>query len=87
MAIALVITAKGEISGAFDEGRVTERLMIAARLLGLGAGTAWFGDDKPAGRRQGAARYSRRGDRPLDGRHRASGGGRAFDKRWPQGPH
>jgi nitroreductase len=41
----LVITAEGEISGAFDEGRVTERLMIAARLLGLGAGTAWFGDE------------------------------------------
>lgn len=44
LAIALVISAKGEISGAFDEGRVTERLMIAARMLGLGAGTAWFGD-------------------------------------------
>lgn len=44
VAIALVISAKGEISGAFDEGRVTERLMIAARLLGLGAGTAWYGD-------------------------------------------
>jgi nitroreductase len=45
MAIALVISAKGEISGAFDEGRVSERLMIAARLLGLGAGTAWYGDE------------------------------------------
>ena len=45
MAIALVISAKGEISGAFDEGRVTERLLIAARLLGLGAGTAWYGDE------------------------------------------
>ena len=44
LAIALVITAEGEISGAFDEGRVTERLMIAARMLGLGAGTAWYGD-------------------------------------------
>lgn len=44
LAIAIVITAEGEISGAFDEGRVTERLMIAARLLGLGAGTAWYGD-------------------------------------------
>jgi nitroreductase len=46
LAIALVISAKGEISGAFDEGRVTERLMIAARLLGLGAGTAWYGDEQ-----------------------------------------
>lgn len=46
LAIALVISAKGEISGAFDEGRVTERLMIAARLLGLGAGTAWYGEER-----------------------------------------
>lgn len=44
LAIALVIKSKSEISGAFDEGRVTERLLIAARYLGLGAGTAWFGD-------------------------------------------
>jgi multiple sugar transport system ATP-binding protein len=28
----------------YDEGRVTERLLIGARLLGLGGGTAWFGD-------------------------------------------
>ena len=44
LAIALVISAEGAISGAFDEGRVTERLLIAAQLLGLGGGTAWFGD-------------------------------------------
>lgn len=44
LAVALVIDAESKISGAFDEGRVTERLMIAAQLLGLGAGTAWFGD-------------------------------------------
>ncbi|MGI8975413.1 MAG: hypothetical protein ACR2GS_01660, partial [Thermomicrobiales bacterium] len=25
-------------------GRVSERIMIAAKLLGLGAGTAWFGE-------------------------------------------
>src|SRR5699024_7779229 len=29
---------------AYDEGRVTERIMIAATMLGLGAGTAWFGE-------------------------------------------
>lgn len=45
LAIALVIDPDWEISGAFDEGRLTERLMIAARLLGLGAGTAWYGDE------------------------------------------
>lgn len=44
LAIALMITSDKTVSGAFDEGRVTERLMIAAHLLGLGAGTAWFGD-------------------------------------------
>lgn len=44
LAIVLVISAEGEISGAFDEGRLTERLMIAAHALGLGAGTTWFGD-------------------------------------------
>lgn len=42
LAIALVITAESETSGAFDEGRVTERLLIASHLMGLGAGTAWF---------------------------------------------
>lgn len=45
LAIAIAISAEGQISGAFDEGRVTERLLIAAHLLGLGAGTAWFGDE------------------------------------------
>jgi nitroreductase len=45
LAIAIVIEPEGEISGAFDEGRVTERLMIAAHLLGLGGGTAWYGDE------------------------------------------
>src|SRR3981081_1286679 len=30
-------------SQAYDEGRVTERLLIGAHTLGLGAGTAWFG--------------------------------------------
>jgi nitroreductase len=29
---------------AYDEGRVTERLLIAARSLGLGGGVAWYGD-------------------------------------------
>ncbi|MGE3798687.1 MAG: hypothetical protein AB7G88_12715, partial [Thermomicrobiales bacterium] len=27
-----------------DEGRVTERLLIAARMMGLGGGVAWYGD-------------------------------------------
>jgi nitroreductase len=45
LAIAIVLNGESTISEAFDEGRVTERLLIAARLLGLGGGTAWFGDE------------------------------------------
>lgn len=41
LAIALIMDGKTD-SELYDEGRVTERLLIAARLLGLGAGTAWI---------------------------------------------
>ncbi len=44
LAIAIVLNGHSHISEAYDEGRVTERLLGAARLLGLGGGTAWFGD-------------------------------------------
>jgi len=44
LAIAIVLDGPGT-SEAYDEGRVTERLLIAAHTLGLGGGTAWFGDD------------------------------------------
>jgi len=45
LAIAIVLNGHSHLSEAYDEGRVTERLLVAARLLGLGGGTAWFGDD------------------------------------------
>ena len=45
LAIAIVLNGASDVSEAYDEGRVTERLMVAARLLGLGGGTAWFGDE------------------------------------------
>jgi nitroreductase len=45
LAIAIVLNGQSNLSEAYDEGRVTERLLVAARLLGLGGGTAWFGDD------------------------------------------
>ena len=45
LAIALVLNGTNPPSEYYDEGRVTERLLIAARELGLGAGTAWIGDD------------------------------------------
>ena len=44
MGIAIVLDGAG-VSEAYDEGRVTERLLIAAHSLGYGAGVAWFGDD------------------------------------------
>lgn len=45
LAIAVVLDGKGAAeSESYDEGRVTERVLIAARLLGLGGGTAWYGD-------------------------------------------
>ena len=44
LAIAIVLEGASEVSEAYDEGRVTERLLIGARVLGLGGGIAWFGD-------------------------------------------
>jgi len=32
------------MSEAYDEGRVTERLLTGANLLGYGGGVVWFGD-------------------------------------------
>ena len=45
LAIAIVLDGASPLSEAYDEGRVTERLLIGARVLGLGGGIAWFGDD------------------------------------------
>ena len=44
LAIAIILDGAGS-SQAYDEGRVTERLLIGAHLQGYGGGTAWFGDD------------------------------------------
>lgn len=45
LAIGMVMDGKAPMSEAYDEGRVTERLLLAARVLGLGGGIAWFGDE------------------------------------------
>ncbi|MBX6357089.1 MAG: nitroreductase family protein [Micromonosporaceae bacterium] len=45
MAIAIVLDGANQLSEAYDEGRVTERLLIAAQVLGLGGGVAWFEHD------------------------------------------
>ncbi len=44
LAIAIVLDGESETSEAYDEGRVTERLLVAARFFDLGGGTAWFGN-------------------------------------------
>jgi len=46
LGIAIVLDGAGNaMSEAYDEGRVTERVLIAAHALGYGGGVAWFGDD------------------------------------------
>src|SRR5699024_5641188 len=42
--LAIVVLTNGEAprSNAYDEGRVSERLMLAAAAYGIGSGTGWF---------------------------------------------
>jgi nitroreductase len=44
IAIAIVLDGKNELSEAYDEGRLTERLLTGATILGYGGGVAWFGE-------------------------------------------
>ena len=46
--VGIVIVLDGAIpmSEAYDEGRVTERLMTGATMLGYGSGVAWFGEEE-----------------------------------------
>jgi len=48
VAVAIVIMLDGAAprSEAYDEGRVSERIMLAAGRHGLGSGTGWFGTDE-----------------------------------------
>jgi len=41
--IAIVLEGAEPMFGAYDEGRLTERLLTGATMLGYGGGTAWFG--------------------------------------------
>jgi len=45
LGIAIVLDGERDVSEAYDEGRVSERILIAAHDLGYGAGVAWYGDD------------------------------------------
>lgn len=43
--VGIAIVLDGKYGGeAYDEGRVSERLLIAAHSLGLGGGVAWWGN-------------------------------------------
>ena len=44
LGIAIVLDGADPMSEAYDEGRLTERLLTGANLLGYGGGIAWFGD-------------------------------------------
>ncbi len=46
LAIVLVLAGNAPRSEAYDEGRVTERLMLAASAHDLGSGTGWFSTDE-----------------------------------------
>src|SRR5205814_9778574 len=43
LGIAIVLDGAEGMVGAYDEGRLTARLLTGATMLGYGGGTAWFG--------------------------------------------
>jgi nitroreductase len=48
IAIAIVMPGKDPETEAYDEGRVAERILIAAGALGLGAGIGWVDGEEHA---------------------------------------
>lgn len=46
--VVIVLAMKGSSmrSEAYDEGRLSERIMLAADALGIGSGTGWFSDEE-----------------------------------------
>ncbi len=44
--IAIVMEPETGTQGAYDEGRLTERILTGATMLGYGGGVAWFGDEQ-----------------------------------------
>lgn len=46
VAIAIVLPADTNAAHSYDEGRLSERAMLAADVLGYGSGTAWFTTDE-----------------------------------------
>lgn len=48
LVIVLVFNGTSPRSESYDEGRVSERLMLAAKAYGLGSGTGWWGSPEGA---------------------------------------
>ena len=48
LVIVIVLDGAAPRSEAYDEGRVSERLMLAAKAYGLGSGTGWWGTEEGA---------------------------------------
>ena len=46
VAIAIVLPGDTNVSHSYDEGRMSERIMLAADVLGYGSGTAWYTTDE-----------------------------------------
>jgi nitroreductase len=47
IAVAIVMPGEDPETDAYDEGRVAERILVAASAMGLGAGIAWtVGDER-----------------------------------------
>ena len=46
VAIAIVLPGETNVSHSYDEGRMSERIMLAADVLGYGSGTAWYTTDE-----------------------------------------
>ena len=44
LGIAIALDGGNALSEAYDEGRLTERILTGANLLGYGGGVAWFGE-------------------------------------------
>lgn len=54
VAIAIVNDGAHPMFEAYDEGRLTERLLTGATLLGYGVGVAWFGEPRHQAKAKGA---------------------------------
>lgn len=102
-AIAIVLPSdpKRAVGYAYDEGRVAERLLVAASILGIGAGVSWIQKDhRPAVHRLlgitddwmvrtivqvGHPTAAARAPKSAPGSARLPRDETVFEERWPEG--